>query len=172
VNRQAAAAARHAAVAGAALLIVAAGLRDVPGVRRLGQPLRPLAELVGLDQNWRIFAPEPRRASLQIEAVVLWSDGTQTVWKPPYLNRSLGAYRDYRWRKWLEHVSRDSEGQRLWPALARFVLHTHRARAGATPRELRLRRLVRRTNSPGERAGPSAWQVFEVYNAELASRSP
>ena len=51
-----------------------------------------------------MFAPRPRQAGIRIEAVVDWSDGTRTVWVPPSGDPLLGAYRDYRWRKWTEHA--------------------------------------------------------------------
>jgi hypothetical protein len=80
--------------------------------------------LVASEQQWGVFAPEPRRTSLRIEARVTFEDGTTEVWRLPEGRRIGANLRYYRWRKWLERVrSDDFEG--LWEPTARWVASEH-----------------------------------------------
>jgi hypothetical protein len=74
---------------------------------------------VGLDQDWSLFAPEPRRRSLDLTARVTYDDGSSTTWTFPHDGPIVGQYRDYRWRKWLEYLIAFDATQ-LWPAAAQW----------------------------------------------------
>jgi hypothetical protein len=87
-------------VVGAFVLVVlislfANALPDTRVTRPLGRPVASLFGVTGLDQGWGLFAPNPRRQQIGLSGRVEFSDGSATVWRVP---------RDYRWRKWLEHV--------------------------------------------------------------------
>ena len=43
-----------------------------------------------------------------------YDDGSVAVWRPPAGGDLVGAYWDYRWRKWLENVTEDAEREALW----------------------------------------------------------
>lgn len=58
----------------------------------------------GLDQSWGVFSPDPRRQVIHVVATVTYSDGTTAEWQLHKRNAVLGAYVDYRWRKWQEFV--------------------------------------------------------------------
>jgi hypothetical protein len=125
--------------------------------------------LLGLEQNWGVFAPEPRRDSLRIVALVDWSDGSRTVWRPRLRGAGLGAYGDYRWRKWEEHAGTDAEGRRLWPAAARFIARLLPRRGAVRPVALHLIRYMQPVPGPGSGARPG-WRGTEVYRAQLVER--
>ena len=97
--------------------------------RKLSKVADPYLKATGLDQNWRIFAPNPRQTSLRLEARVRYDDGSVVVWRPPAGGDLVGAYWDYRWRKWLENVTVDPEREALWRPAAMFAARQLR-RAG------------------------------------------
>jgi hypothetical protein len=154
----------HALLALLTLIVAAAALAEVAGVPRA---LHPVTAALGLDQDWRMFAPHPRRSGLRLEAVVDWSDGSRDIWVPPASEPLVGAYRDYRWRKWMEHASSDHEARLLLPPLARYLARRIRERPGARPVRLRVIRYELPLSPPGERAATDAIPV-ELYRADLS----
>jgi hypothetical protein len=159
------------ALAVASALIVLAGLSELPGVSTASRATRPLTAGLGLEQHWNVFAPRPRRDGLRIEAAVAWSDGARTTWTIPTSGPALGAYRDYRWRKWSEHASSTREGPWLWEPAVWYVARTLPARGSAVPLEVRLYRYTRPVAPPGA-AGSGVWGRTEVYRARLEERRP
>ena len=83
-----------------------------------------LSRAAGTDQQWGVFAPDPRRTSLRIEARVTFEDGSTAVWHLPEGPRIGANLRYYRWRKWLERV-RDDNQRRLWEPTARWIAEEH-----------------------------------------------
>jgi hypothetical protein len=148
--------------------MASAALHEVPGIAPLSRLLRPATTTAGLDQDWRIFAPNPRQFGIRVEAAVAWSDGAQTVWKGRHGDPWLGAYDDYRWRKWAERASLDPQGPRLWASAARYIARRLPGRPGAVPVELRLIRYARPLPPPGSRRPPQPWSRVELYRARLA----
>jgi hypothetical protein len=137
-------------------------------VLRVGQPF---AQALGLDQNWAVFAPNPRNIVLALEARVTFEDGSTRVWEPPLNDPFVGAYWDYRWRKYIEIVRRDSQAG-LWPDLAAYVA---RRQSGPTrPVRVELIRRWYRLLPPG-RPGPlrSRWvsyRFFTMTESDLRAR--
>jgi len=64
----------------------------------------PALNAVGLDQRWDLFAPDPRRTSIDLVAHVSLSDGSVERWLVPRRDELAGAYSDYRWRKLAEQA--------------------------------------------------------------------
>ena len=101
-------------------------------LRRTAFPtVKPLLDMTGLGQNWNLFAPNPRRSTLRLQARIDFSDGTSSVWRTPISDPYVGAYRAFRWRKWASYVVSDSRAF-LWPPTARWLASIH-ARDGKTP---------------------------------------
>lgn len=81
----------------------------------------PLLYALGLDQDWSVFAP-PRLQVIGLEARVAYVNGSQAVWRPPASTGALiGAYRDYRWGKYVENEIADANGGALWEPLAAWI---------------------------------------------------
>lgn len=104
-------------------------------VQRRGVAIaQPYLNATGLGQRWRIFAPYPRRDVVYLEARVRHSDGRASIWRPPRNGPLVGGYRDYRWRKFVEHVVPAAVGveprSRLRPLTARFA--ARQSRLGGT----------------------------------------
>ena len=107
-----------AVLAGIAISNLPAGALQRSG----GRLTRPYVDALGLDQNWRMFAPIPRNEVLYLEARVRHAGGRVSVWHPPKDDPLVGAYRDYRWRKLVEHaVPGGGIWPRLLPAIARYA---------------------------------------------------
>jgi hypothetical protein len=155
-------AAATAVLTAAAIVIV---LTAVPGSPAVNE-IRPALQAVAVDQDWRIFAPVPRRHGVRVEVVVEWSDGARTAWRVPSCEPLLGAYRDYRWRKWSEYAASDEIGPWLWPPLARYVVRRLPPRSQSVPRRLTIVRQTQAVRPPGAGHGPG-WTTTELYRAEL-----
>ncbi len=74
----------------------------------------------GLDQTWSVFAPDPPQSELNLQARIVYDDGTERTWEVPRGGDVLGAYWDYRWLKWGEIVSTGSDA-RLWLPAAQWI---------------------------------------------------
>jgi hypothetical protein len=123
----------------------------------------PYLNATGLDQNWKVFAPDPRQTSLSIEARVSYDDGSIAVWRPPAGGDIAGAYWDYRWRKWLENTIQDANRKVLWKPAAQFVAREMR-RSGRAPTRVTLVRRWQDLRPPGT-PGPDArrWKQYAFY---------
>ena len=92
--------------------------REVDGVAN--RTIRLLAS----EQSWGVFAPDPRRTSIDLEAIITYADGTTDVWGVPSGSRIGENLRYYRWRKWLERVRADSYDE-IWAPTARWIADEH-----------------------------------------------
>ncbi len=102
------------------LIGVVWSLPDAEIKRRLVPALQPVASATGLEQDWRMFAPEPLRRLEFVEVRVTMADGVQRVWIPPRGDRVLGSFAWYRWQKLKENVVREPA---LRVGLAHWVVH-------------------------------------------------
>ncbi len=86
----------------------------------VGDESNSLIRAVATEQQWGVFAPDPRQTSLRLEGRVTFADGTTAVWHLPQGARIGANFRYYRWRKWLERV-RSDDFRSLWAPTARWV---------------------------------------------------
>lgn len=88
--------------------------------RELGASANQIIRVVGAEQSWGVFAPDPRSTSLRLEARVTFADGSTTTWEVPDGPRIGANLRYYRWRKWLERI-RSDDFSGLWRATAQWI---------------------------------------------------
>lgn len=86
----------------------------------VGPRSNEIVRILGQEQAWGVFAPDPRSSSLDLEARVTFADGTGAVWSVPDGGHLIGHYRYYRWRKWVERVRSDDYAS-TWEPTARWV---------------------------------------------------
>jgi hypothetical protein len=130
-------------------------------------PGQPYLNALGLDQNWDVFAPDPRRQVIDLVSRVTFSDGSVATWRLPYRGALVGAYSDYRWRKWLENSIADAN-RGLWRP---FALWTARRAAAGGKRPVRVT-LVRRFYNvlpPGTSPDRGPWKAFAYYTLDLGA---
>jgi hypothetical protein len=97
-------------------------------------PLRHYMWMVGCDQNWGMFAPNPANADVYVTAQITYQDGTQKEWTYPRMH-DLGYVRRYqeeRYRKMLEWAHQPAYA-RMWPWLARFAAQANNDHARTNP---------------------------------------
>ena len=145
------------------LAIVAINIPDSKLRREVLRPGQTYLNATGLDQIWSVFAPDPRRTSVDMEARIRYADGTRGVWHLPEGNDVTGEYWDYRWRKWLENVILDARRHQLWRPAARFIAGRERA-SGRQPVRITLVRRWRDLRPPGVK-GPdrTRWREYSYY---------
>jgi hypothetical protein len=86
---------------------------------------RPYGVALALDQNWGVFAPEPRPQTIGMRARIFYANGTAEWWDLPDSNPVVGEYVDYRWRKWLEYIINPDFRTTLFKPLADWLARTH-----------------------------------------------
>ena len=136
--------------------------------RRGRYRLKPVINATGLDQTWAVFAPDPPRQELELEARIAYADGTESTWRVPTGNPVLGAYRDYRWLKWAEWMT--SGGHlALWTPAAAYIAR-HEQAAGRNPVSVTLLRQVFDLPLGSGRAPPHAVELY-VYPVPGVARA-
>lgn len=116
---------------------------------KLGKITAGYSNAVGLDQDWALFAPEPRKFTLTLAADVEYGDGTRRIWTLPRGDNVSGAYWDYRWRKWVEYAV-DDRHRDLWAPAAAWIAQDARKR-GAIVTRVTLLRDETPNNPPGQK---------------------
>jgi hypothetical protein len=69
--------------------------------------LYPIAAAAGLQQGWRMYAPEPISTLEAIEVRVTMADGPDRVWTWSRGDRVIGPFAWYRWQKLKEQAIRE-----------------------------------------------------------------
>lgn len=122
-----------------------------------GRVLLPL----GLDQDWALFAPEPRGFSVGLYARLSYTDGSERVLTLPERGRVLAPYRTYRWQKYVERARAD-EYSLLWEPTARWFAD----RGGQGVTRVELVRTFRDNVVPGSRAPRPGGREFVFFVLE------
>lgn len=142
-----------------AVVVVVAGVAvwNLPPSSELARRAQPklhgVVYAAGLDQSWAVFAPDPPRQELVLEARIVYDDGTQRTWEVPTGGPLIGAYWDYRWLKWAEWMSGGSDA-RLWQPAAAFIAREEQD-AGRRPVSVTLVRQVYQLPLGGPKGEPS-----------------
>lgn len=117
-------AAGQAVIGGFVLLVVLAVLGwDLPAGRphdRAVRALGPVTQALGLEQDWALFAPDPRGFGVSVFATLTYADGRTRRWDPPHNGLLLAPYRTYRWQKYVERLRADDESA-MWEPTARWL---------------------------------------------------
>jgi hypothetical protein len=126
--------------------------------RSVGDPAHTAIRIAASEQQWGVFAPDPRSTSLRIEGRVTFEDGTTAVWHLPEGPRLGANLRFYRWRKWLERVRSDGL-QSLWEPTARWIASEY----DGGPSPVAEVQLVRMFHPNTLRGDPPAYDEFVYY---------
>jgi hypothetical protein len=153
--------------------LVAVNLPDSKLSRKLLRVDGAYLNATGLDQTWGVFAPDPRRASIDLYARVHYANGSTQTWRMPSGGALIGSYWDYHWQKWLEFVVDDNHAD-LWKPAAEFIAGD-RDRPGRRPVRVTLVRLTSFNRPPGHHPDhdprvASAYYSLSITPAMLVHR--
>ena len=121
-----------------------------------------VVQAVGLEQDWGLFAPDPRDASVGVVATITYGDGRTERWVPPDFGHVLAPYRTYRWQKFVERLRAD-DYRGMWDPFARWVAREH----GPGVRRVVLTRTFRPVRRPGDPGPRPPVQRFDYHRLEL-----
>lgn len=150
--------------------IVAINLPQSQLRQDLLRPGQPYLNALGLDQNWALFAPDPRRVVIDVFADVTFSDGQKAVWRFPHDGALIGDYRDYRWRKWEENLISPANAV-LWRPAAQWAASSE-ASAGHVPKTVALVEHFANLEPPGVTPETGPTQTRIVYVLHLTTGAP
>ncbi|MCW2543249.1 MAG: hypothetical protein JWM40_801 [Frankiales bacterium] len=124
--------------------------------------VRPVVQAVGLEQDWALFAPDPRGFSVGVYADITFRDGTTKRWEPPHNGLLLAPYRTYRWQKYVERLRADDNAA-LWEPTARWIAR----QAGGDVVKVVLTRTFRDAAAPGDSRNRPATGTYAFYTLDL-----
>ena len=119
-------------------------------------------QAVGLEQDWALFAPDPRAFSVGVHADLTYRDGHVQRWAPPHNGTLLTPYRTYRWQKYVERLRADDNSQ-LWEPTARWIAR----QAGGDVVTVTLTRTFRDVVRPGDGTARPARGSYVFYTLDL-----
>jgi hypothetical protein len=152
------------------IAIVAINLPNSDLRRIVMKPGQPYLNALGLDQAWGVFAPDPRRASIDVSAVVTYDDGRAAQWNLPRNGALLGSYTDYRWGKWEEFLIQPGVGNSLWLPAAEWAA-SQEARPGHTIKRVVLVERLRQLFAPGVTPSQGPTQRVVFYSLALPGKA-
>jgi hypothetical protein len=159
----------RAAISVVIVLVVGIGVVwNLPdsGIKRALTPtLRPVASATGLEQSWRMYAPEPISALESMQVRVRMADGPDRVWAWQRGDRVIGPFQWYHWQKLKEQSVREPASRR---GIARWVV---RELTSPGDRPVHVQMLLRTELLPAPgRDGPRTVSVKSLYDEALAGR--
>ena len=144
----------EAAISGLVVVVLLTGvvwsLPDAEVKRRLAPVLQPIASATGLEQSWRIYAPEPQRRQEFLEVRVTMANGVQRVWTNPRGDRVVAAFAWYHWQKVKENVVHDPASR---VGVAHWIVHRL---TGRSEQAVRVQMILRTESlpAPGTNGSP------------------
>lgn len=130
----------------------------------LRPPIQEVVWAAGIAQNWGVFAPNPVSISYRVEADVELADGSVERYEFPDGEPFLGAYREFRWRKFESRIRRDEQRSR-WRPTALWIRDQF---DGQSPVSVTLIRRTRKVPEPGS-GDVSPWEEEDIYTIHFAA---
>jgi hypothetical protein len=127
----------------------------------------PIANVVGLDQGWAVYAPSPRKISTYLEARVLERDGTTTTYPVP-LSDGLAEYWDYRWQRYADTLLNGPDNKPRWAPYAQWVAARDRA-AGHSPTVVTLVNISSVSQAPDAATPRTPWNEHPFFSIGVGS---
>jgi hypothetical protein len=126
-----------------------------------------VANVIGLDQGWAVYAPAPRRLSTYLEARVLDRDGTTTVVPTP-ITSGLSEYWDYRWQRYADTLLSGPDNTPRWAPYARWIADQQRAE-GRRPVVVTLWNISAESQPPSAAVPRTPWVERQFFSMGVGS---
>lgn len=114
---------REAGISLLVIVIIAIGVVwSIPdsAIKQTASPaLSPIARASGLDQSWRMFSPNPPRATSDLEVYVAMRNGDKRLWK---FNGSRSVLRSFNWDRWRKLKEQVISEKTIRPGFAHWVV--------------------------------------------------
>jgi hypothetical protein len=149
------------------LVEVGTNLPDSAVSRSVGPTANRVVRILGSENSWGVFAPDPRPTSLQLKAKITFADGSHATWHLPTGSPWGTNLRFYRWRKWLERVRSDSYPD-TWDPTARWIASLYEHRTSPVVQV----QLVRRFHDNTLQDPQPPWQEYVYYTLALPAAAP
>jgi hypothetical protein len=127
----------------------------------------PVANAVGLDQGWAVFAPSPRKSTTYLQARVTDRDGSTSVYPVPFSD-GLAEYWDYRWQRYADTLLNGPDNTGRWAPYAQWIAARDRA-AGHSPRTVTLVNVSAVSLPPDAPAPRTPWNDHPFFTTEVGS---
>jgi hypothetical protein len=142
---------------------------DNPLIFSVRKLVRPYFIWSGLFQSWDMFSPEPKRVNSYLEAIIIYTDGSSTLWSFPRMEL-LGSderYAKERYRKFEENLQNDLYSG-LRPDTARYIARLNNQKS-SPPKTIMLvvrwSDIIPRTDDTYDR-GPWNSNIFFTYDVQ------
>jgi hypothetical protein len=116
-----------------------------------------------------MFSPDPKRVNSYLEAIVIYKDGSSTLWSFPRMEllSANERYAQERYRKFEENLQNDQYSG-LWPDAARYIARQNNQKA-SQPKTIMLvvrwSEIIPRTDDKYDR-GPWNSNIFFTYDVQ------
>lgn len=117
---------------------------------------------LGLEQDWALFAPNPRAYSVGVYATITHRSGRVETWEPPHNGLLIAPYRTYRWQKYVERL-RGDDYSGIWEPTARWIAREH----GSDVTKVVLTRTFQEAKVPGAGGPRPALGRYDFYTLDL-----
>ncbi len=121
-----------------------------------------VTQALGLEQDWALFAPDPRSFGVAVHATLTYRDGHTRRWDPPHNGLLIAPYRTYRWQKYVERLRADDYSG-LWDPTARWLAREY----GPNVVKVVLTRTFRDVAVPGTGLSRPKAGTFDFYTLDL-----
>jgi hypothetical protein len=122
----------------------------------------PVVQALGLEQDWALFAPNPRSYSVGVYATITHDDGRIETWRPPHNGLVLAPYRTYRWQKYVERLRADGYSL-LWEPTARWLAREY----GPGVTKVVLTRTFQEAKVPGAKGPRPEQGQYAFYTLDV-----
>lgn len=143
---------------------------EIPLKSRTDRFFRRPFQFLGLWQNWQMFAPDPRRDDIYVDAKVTLEDGRviernlSRMWVMSYFEQ----YRKERWRKMFNDYIRTDQYKVHWPAVGKWLMRDTSSRETSPAKHVELWRHWRpaKPDLYGSNTDRD-WKAMKFYDAEI-----